>query len=247
MLQLTLPLVEPFDDRALQRLAAIDGYQAAEPYPHLVIDDFFHSECLDLICAEWPNPATEHIGIFDDGTFVVNKKASTYRTPLGQYTNYVLHCLCEPAFLEALEKVTGVEGLIPDPYRRGGGLHFTGPGGKLAIHADFNKHFRYQLDRRLNIIIYLNRGWEHTNGGSLELWDQDMRQCCKSILPIFNRMVIFSTSPTSYHGQPEPVVGPPTLLRKSIAMYYYTNGRADSQAEREHATLWQERPGRGYL
>jgi hypothetical protein len=228
-------------------LGAIDGYRVAEPFPHLVIDDFFRAECLDLVCGEWPGQSTEHLSVFDDGTFVTNKKASSYKTPLGQYTNYVLHCLCEPPFLEALENVTGIEGLIPDPFRRGGGLHFTGIGGKLAIHADFNKHFKYKLDRRLNLIVYLNRGWTPSNGGSLELWDKEMHRRCKSILPVFNRMVIFSTSRTSYHGHPDPVAGPPTLLRKSIAMYYYTNGREDSEARQEHATLWQERPGQGYL
>ena len=29
----------------------------------------------------------------------------------------------------------------------------------LMVHADFNKHPELKLDRRLNIIIYLNRDW----------------------------------------------------------------------------------------
>jgi Rps23 Pro-64 3,4-dihydroxylase Tpa1-like proline 4-hydroxylase len=65
-------------------------------------------------------------------------------------------------------------GLIPDPYLFGGLLHATASSGKLAVHADFNKHFRFKLERRLNMLVFLNEGWTEENGGWLELWDQQM-------------------------------------------------------------------------
>jgi 2OG-Fe(II) oxygenase superfamily len=236
---------EPFDDYALARLTNIQDYQAASPYPHLVMDDFFNPRCLDRICAEWPDPAAQDLGVYNDDTYVVNKKATTYRTTIGHYTNFVLHRLCEPRFLEALERVTGIDGLIPDPYRRGGGLQFTTIGGQLAIHADFNKHFKYDLDRRLNLIVYLNHGWLPENGGCLELWDKEMNQCQRNIVPVFNRMVLFSTSKFSYHGHPTPVMGPRSLQRRSIAVYYYSNGRPEDEApDGKHETRWQIYPGR---
>ena len=55
--------------------------------------------------------------------------------------------------------LTGVGGLVPDPHLHGGGQHQIRPGGKLAIHADFNRHPKLNLDRRLNLLLYLNRGW----------------------------------------------------------------------------------------
>lgn len=130
----------------------------------------------------------------------------------------------------------------------GAGLHFTGAGGKLAIHADFNKHFKFKLDRRLNLLVYLNRGWTDENQGWLELWDRDMKSCVQRILPSFNRTVIFSTTDNSFHGQPEPIQGPPDLFRKSIALYYYSNGRpAEEVTSRDPSnTLRQQRPGSGY-
>ena len=73
-------------------------------------------------------------------------------------------------FLEAL---TGIEGLIPDPYFGGGGPHQIQPGGFLKIHADFNVHPQLKLDRRLNMLIYLNKDWREEYGGHLELWDRD--------------------------------------------------------------------------
>ena len=56
-----------------------------------------------------------------------------------------------------LERLTGIEGLIPDPYFVGGGLHQIESGGKLDIHVDFNRLEKTNLDRRLNLLIYLNK------------------------------------------------------------------------------------------
>ena len=81
-----------------------------------------------------------------------------------------------------------------------------------------------KLDRRLNILIYLNHNWDENNGGQLELWNKEMKKCEKKILPVFNRMVIFSTTDFSYHGNPKKVQTLNNLSRKSIALYYYSNG-----------------------
>jgi len=186
----------------------------------------------------------------DDGTFVRKKLGTTWKTRFGPRTQACFGDLTSARFLLALEKLTGMWGLMGDPYFYGGGLHATAPGGRLAVHADFNKHPRFMLDRRLNLLVYLNEGWAEANGGHLELWSRDMQRCEQRLLPVFNRTVIFSTDRTSYHGQPSPVVGPPGLWRRSIALYYYSNGRADEghpppEGER-HSTLWQQRPGDGY-
>ena len=110
-------------------------------------------------------------------------------------------------FLEAL---TGIEGLIPDPYFGGGGLHQIEPGGFLKIHADFNVHPKLKLDRRLNMLIYLNRDWREEYGGHLELWDADdarvpqARSCRCSTARSSSRRPI-----RSYHGHPHPLTSPP--------------------------------------
>jgi Rps23 Pro-64 3,4-dihydroxylase Tpa1-like proline 4-hydroxylase len=241
-------IIEPFTEDSLSRLASIDNYSTASPFPHLVIDDFFDPRVLDHILDEWPDLETPNVDNYHDGTYTKLKYASNYRMRFGPYTRCVLARLAEPPFLEALEKVTGINGLVPDPYVWGGGLHFTRSGGRLAVHADFNKHFKFKLDRRLNLLLYLNRDWTETNQGWLELWDRDMKSWVKRILPVFNRTVIFSTTDFSFHGQPEAIQGPPDLFRRSLALYYYSNGRpAEEVADRDPgATLWQKRPGSGY-
>jgi Rps23 Pro-64 3,4-dihydroxylase Tpa1-like proline 4-hydroxylase len=241
-------VIEPFDRENLYRLAVIEGYATAQPFPHLIIDNLFNPRALDRVLSEWPPLETNSFDSYHDGTYTMFKYATNYMTQLGRCTELLLTRLAEPLFLEALQKVTGLSGLIPDPYLWGAGLHVTRSGGKLAIHADFIKHPKLNLDRRLNLILYLNRGWTEANEGCLELWNRNMEFCVRRILPIFNRTVVFSTTDFSFHGQPEPIQGPPDLFRKSITLFYYSNGRPDEEISgRDPSTpLWLERPGAGY-
>ena len=124
--------------------------------------------------------------------------------------------------------VTG-EKLIIDPELNGGGLHEIKKGGVLKVHTDFNKHPSLDIDRRLNVLIYLNKNWRKEYGGDLELWDSEMRNCKKKISPNFNKMVIFSTNDYSYHGHPDPVDCPLDLSRKSLALYYFSKGRPSTE------------------
>ncbi len=107
-------------------------------------------------------------------------------------------------------------------------------GGKLGIHADFNKQPTNGLDRRVNVLLYLNESWKEEWGGHLELWDS--KECVTKINPIMNRMVVFNTSSTSFHGHPHPLTCPDDVFRKSLALYYYTEGRPEKT--QSHGTLF---------
>ena len=154
-----------------------------------------------------------------------------------------LHFLNAAPVLRFLEALTGIEGLLPDPFFFGGGLHRIERGGFLEVHADFNRHPKLNIYRRINLLLYLNKNWDEDNGGSLELWNEDMSQCVHRVVPIFNRCVIFNTTSTSYHGNPQPVAGPEGTHRKSLATYYYTAMDPETTARPAHSTLFQQRPG----
>lgn len=241
-------LKTPYQETKLTEILSANTYQTAEPYPHIVIDDFFRPEILDEIINKWTSLDDPTMEFHNDGTFVTNKKGTGLNTSFSTSAELFLWQLSRPPFLKFLEDLTGINSLIPDPYFFGGGLHSVGAGGRLAIHADYNKHFKFKLDRRLNLLIYLNKGWSEENGGCLELWDKTMSECVKKILPIFNRTVIFSTTSTSYHGHPKPVACSPETSRKSIALYYFSNGRPEEEvfSPEEHTTLWQKRPSEGF-
>ena len=159
------------------------------------------------------------------------------REVLGEFNSAV--------FISFLEKLTGIEGLIPDPYYRGGGMHQIIPGGFLKVHVDFNWHKKLNLERRLNIIFFLNKNWKEEYGGHFELWNKEMTKSEVKVLPVFNRMAIFSTSEDSFHGHPDLLKCPEGMTRKSLALYYYTSPATENQtmAADSHSTLFRTRPG----
>jgi Rps23 Pro-64 3,4-dihydroxylase Tpa1-like proline 4-hydroxylase len=213
-------------------------YVAAEPFPHIALDGLFDDETLDAVLREFPSreqmkwrefdtPLERKLGYYHE-TSTISK---TVRDFLNEMNSFEM--------LLWLEALTGIDGLIPDPYFGGGGLHQIEPGGFLKIHADFNVHPKLKLDRRLNMLIYLNKDWRDEYGGHLELWDRDMSTCRKKILPLFNRTVIFSTTDTSFHGHPHPLTAPEGMSRKSVSLYYYTAGRPEDERSAPHDTLFK--------
>jgi Rps23 Pro-64 3,4-dihydroxylase Tpa1-like proline 4-hydroxylase len=237
---------EPFflERERLQDLAQdhrqefVDG----DPFPHIVIDDFLPAAALERVRSEIPAPGEVEWIEFDDARG--KKLASKAETQLGNATLWLLYQLNSSMFVDFLEALTGIDGLIPDPHFWGGGVHQIVRGGFLKVHSDFNHHPRLKLDRRLNLILYLNPGWREDWGGHLELWDRHMRECRKKILPIFGRCVIFSTTDFSNHGHPDPLECPPSESRKSIALYYYSNGRPRGETVgTRYSTPFRRRPG----
>ena len=123
----------------------------------------------------------------------------------------------------------------------GGGFHETSTGGKLGMHADFRINDKLHLNRRLNMIIYLNKDWKDEFGGSLELWDKQMQHKVHTISPVFNRCVVFNTDADSFHGHPDPLTTPENITRKSIALYYYTASKRIYEDSVAHSTMYKAR------
>lgn len=214
-----------------------DRYVTAEPFPHIAIDGLFDDAVLDDVLRDFPGPRDMQWLQFDNPT---EKKLGYFheRSRISRTIRDFLNEMNSFEMLLWLESLTGIEGLIPDPYFGGGGLHQIEPGGFLKVHADFNVHPKLKLDRRLNMLIYLNREWKEEFGGHLELWDRDRKGCRERILPLFNRTVVFSTSDTSYHGHPHPLTSPPGVTRKSVSLYYYTAGRPAEERSVPHDTIF---------
>jgi hypothetical protein len=241
---LTIDAFLPLSSMREMRTWAHSSYIAAKPFPHVVFDDFFDPDLLDLVLAEFPKPGQIKWQSFDNNQEI--KLASAAESNFGPATRLLLYHLNSITFLEFLSAVTGIDNLIPDPRFEGGGLHQIVRGGKLGVHADFNKHNCYGLDRRLNLLLYLNRNWRKEYGGHLELWNPEMTQCECKVLPIFNRVMIFGTTDFTYHGHPDPLQCPEGMTRKSLALYYFSNGRPSEEVVGEHSTLFQARNERDF-
>jgi hypothetical protein len=192
------------------------------------VDDFFDPEFLREVAAEFPDLALKEAQEFNNPKEI--KWASKGEKTFGPQTRKLMHFLNSEPFLEFIQVVSGIEEkLIGDPYFVGGGQHEIRPGGVLKVHADFNGYPAFNLSRRLNVLVYLNEDWDDSYGGHLEFWDENMKEQKAAILPIFNRLAMFSTTDFSYHGHPNPLTCPPERRRRSLALYYYSYGRPKSE------------------
>lgn len=213
-------------------------YQSGEPYHHIGVDNFLPLSVLEKVREEalkMGEKRPEHMSPQE------HLKTSYSPDVLPHYSRLVFNALNSKAFLRFLEEMTGIEHLIPDPYFLGAGIHRTNTGGYLGIHADFNMHKKMYLERRLNILVYLNPDWKPEYGGGFEVWTKDMKTQIAQFAPVMGRMCCFSTSSDSYHGNPEPVNHPNDDPRLSIALYYYTPTWSEERVA--HSTLFRPRPG----
>lgn len=215
-----------------------EAYQSARPYNHVCLDNFLPEEVVERVRADLTKlPEAE--ASFNRAQERLKTSYNPERLPF--YTKNLFHAFNARPFVLFLEELTGIKGLIPDPYYIGAGIHRVANGGHLDIHADFNLHGQMQLERRLNVLIYLNKDWREEYGGSFEIWDKEMIHKEASFIPLYNRMVCFSTGSDTFHGNPAPVNHPDDEHRFSIALYYYT---ATWGPERKaHTTLFKPRPG----
>jgi 2OG-Fe(II) oxygenase superfamily len=220
-------------------------YAEAAPFPHAVLDGFFDPAALEQVAREFP-PLDDPVWTTYEGPSEGGKQEASDSAYWGPSVRQLIAQLSSPPWLGFVEELTGLHHLVPDPH--GGGMHQSGPGARLSVHVDFNLHPELPLERLVNVILYLNPDWDETAGGSLELWTESER--ARSILPLFNRCVVFSASERSFHGHPVPVAGGidpatgETRRRRSIAMYYY--GRRGEEPPERHSTIWlsKAKPGR---
>lgn len=209
------------------------AYRSARPFPHIVLDGLWDEEVLDRIEAEFPSSDRSNWHTWD--TEHELKQTSEGITGLQPFSTLVLELMNSSAFINAVKSITGIPDLLPDPTFFGAGLHESGPGGRLDVHSDYQKHRELPLARRVNVLVYLNRDWPLEWEGDLELWEADTRTCAISIPPLFNRTVIFDTTERALHGFPAPLACPPGRHRRLISVYYWS---ADA-ARRETAASIQ--------
>jgi len=216
-------------------------YKSAKPYPHIYIDNFLPTKIAKKIANEYPkitrkrNEWKHHNNenvrrYFLDDTSFFSKNLKLFSLAI-QSRNFLL-------FLEVL---TGIKGLQADPYYLGGGAMTTPPEGFLKVHVDFNWHQKLQSWRRINVLFYLTESWREDWGGDLEIWNQSGDKKIHSISPLFNRMVVFSTTSKSYHGQPTPTNAPAGTFRNVFSAFYYTNNSTKDINANPHYTCYNDK------
>jgi hypothetical protein len=214
-------------------------YQQKKPYPYAIYDNLFDEKIIEEINKEINNAnfkkeirKIESIEIKIRSDFEDNES-------LPKECRRIFEVINGGKFLKVLTRLTGVEGLISDPYYDGGGINIIENKGTLAVHVDGTMQRRMQVHRRLNVILFLNNYWDINWNGYHEQWDYVKKElspldemqrwiCVRKIYPIKNRLLIFSTSDHSWHGHAGPLDVPDKIQRRSLITYYYTVNRPEA-------------------
>ena len=150
------------DNQSLDLIAIKESgnYSSAIPFPNIVIENFFNEEFLNKVLEEFPDLSEiEKSQKYQNKNEIkfANNDYSSFPESIKKFFDF----LNSNNFLNFLQKLTSIkEELVSDPELNGGGLHEIKRGGVLKIHTDFNRHPNLDLDRRLNILIYLNKNWK---------------------------------------------------------------------------------------
>jgi hypothetical protein len=219
-------------------------FRDAQPFRHVVIDNFLVRDFVDRLMGEFPE---------FDAARATNETGRTGRKATrpdmaalgGAYAEFD-QLMRAPRFLEWVGRVCGIERLLYDPEYAGGGTHENLSGQDLDFHVDFNYHPNKPLHRRLNLIVFLNPRWEEAWGGCLELvrdaWSETPAENGRKLAPLANRCVVFETTEHSWHGFERIHVPDEDLSRRSIAVYFYTAQRPAEETAAPHGTVYVPRP-----
>lgn len=198
------------------------SFRAASPFPHLVIDNFLEDTYASEVAHAFPT-ADDTWHEYCNPIEVKKSRDDLSEFPVALQSLFRL--LGSDTVLDKFQTISGIEErLQTDPTLHGAGLHAYPRYGRLNIHLDYEKHPILQnKERRLNLILFLNRDWDAAWGGANELWDDPRGRVRKKTDVRFNRAILFRTNNISWHGVPDIIRCPPGVHRRSVAFYYISD------------------------
>ncbi len=190
-------------------------FSEATPFPHLVLDDLFRIEPLTEAAHTFPGPDEMAEKSGKPGVLEISDRT---RVPplLAQISDELLGA----RFTDWLAGVSGIENLITDPAGNWGVLRQSGDGVEGKIHVPPARHPDKPWFRRLTLILHLTPGLNEGHGGRFQLWDRDKTTPQVSLLPLFNRAVVFATSPVAFHSASRTCLAPGQMRRVMQALYF---------------------------
>ena len=206
------------------------AFKTSTPFQHVVIDNFFESDLLKEVSENFPcleddrwfrfrKKIGEYENIFESGMNAISKPDN-----MNALSRSFLYNINSLEFCKNLEKITGIEGILPDLHWHYTGLRINTPGASQLVHSDALFHPHLKQRKILTCMIYMTEWWDEKHDGCLELWNDSMTECVHRIAPIFNRLVIFKNTDTSFHGVPNN-----NHFRKAITMSYLLNEKSESR------------------
>lgn len=183
----------------------LEDYTNIKPYPHYYQDDILDYKFALELQEEILNIPIEEFDKYNNPfeTKLTLRNKFNYPKLLSKLFEY----LETEEFIEKLSNICGYK-LIKDENRNFNGVHIYKNGEKLDIHLDAEVHPKTKDFKILTLGIYLSSNWIETYGCDLEIWNGDnskLYNCEKKIAPLFNRLILFTNTNNSWHGNPEAV------------------------------------------
>jgi Rps23 Pro-64 3,4-dihydroxylase Tpa1-like proline 4-hydroxylase len=208
-------------------------YQHTLPFPYSIFDEVLHIDTAKQIQAEilsiddlswdrYDNPFEQKYTLRDKYNFPpLLKDLFTY--------------LESNEFIEKLSNICGYK-LFADETRNFWGVHKYKGGDCLDIHVDAGIHPTMKKKKQLTLGLYLSANWVESYGCHLEIWKGDnaglnyakLHEKVDAIVPLFNRLVLFTCNDYAWHGNPEPATCPSESKRIFLTMSYMSDNMDDS-------------------
>ncbi len=194
------------------------SYSNSEPFSHIKISNFLNNDYAEEIFKKYPNDFENWHKYYNPlEVKYANDSINSFDKPIKD----LFYFLSSKEIVNIFSEITNIKDLTFDPYLHGAGLHCHPRNGRLNMHLDYEKHPTLEnMERRLNIILFLSKDWKEEWHGDNQLWDKDMKKCVVKSYPQFNKAIIFQTNDISWHGVPDKIMCPDNVFRKSLAYYY---------------------------
>lgn len=208
-------------------------FRAGAPCRHFVVDDVLPGDDLEALARAFP-PADQ---LLLKRSLREQKRVGVAVERYDARIGDLLFAFQAPEVVESIARITGIEGLEPDPSLYASGISVMTRGDFLDPHLDNSHDGDQRRYRALNLLFYVSPGWQITDGGALELWD--VRGRTPLTLPArFGRLVVMETGRTSWHSVSRVTGERP---RYCVSNYYFT-AAAPGGVDYRHVTTFRGRP-----
>jgi Rps23 Pro-64 3,4-dihydroxylase Tpa1-like proline 4-hydroxylase len=222
-------------------------YQTRLPYPYHVMDNVLNEEIAIDIQNDILSLPIEEFDRYEnpfEQKYTLRDK-NKYPQKLQALMNY----LTNDEFVNRLSQFVGCS-LQNDSTKNFYGVHIYKPGDKLDIHVDAGLHPTLGLKKYITLGIYLSKNWKTDFGCELEIWDGDpahheqpkLYKCMKAISPVFNRMILFTNTDNSWHGNPNPVLNQDPNARRIFVTLSYLRENDDQFHNKKMKAYFIARP-----
>ena len=200
-----------------------ESFVNAEPFPYIILDNFLDpayfleiQKILDNHTDAMPGKNFE--------TEYEQKKWISLNSALPDVVKDIVAVLTSDVWVKNLISLSGIQTLRSTPHgnTKLANYHKMEPGGVLTSHVDHSAEPVLGIPHVMNVIIYLTKDWDLSNGGGTLFYDKTGKNIIKKVEYKENRAVLFLHTPYSFHGV-ETIDSNSLKNRKTIYVDYYSD------------------------